>query len=238
MHIIEDILPEGISSAHVVTDFWRGKSELERLGYHIPSFEEVANLRMQMAMDDVCMEENLVGEGIIYTNEGNFLVRDSPTTSYPDKVRMALRESNKFYLTDRQFEIFSKNSVKLPKGYSSIPTNRFGEEEVTVYAFGDSAGDYGKFLEQRRIGKMPIGISTYKDVKEPFARQALLMGLHGGSAIGSNNSINPEMLLIRGVKGYASRKEEKYTLLQIGEALDEIGYTQISKGLIEKLRNP
>ena len=66
-----------------------------------------------------------------------------------------------------------------------IPTNRFGEDGLTAYAFGDAAENYGLFLRGTGIKLMPIHLPDLKDEPkdEPFARQVWFRGLSSMSSL-------------------------------------------------------
>ena len=179
--LIVDVRPTVITSAYVVAPFDKAKAKLERSGYHVISLEENARLRMQEGRDsDVSKNGNWVREGVLYVpNEGKFLTRNSPIMDNPVKATNAHRKGKDFYLTDNQVEEALSDSVAL--SLKSIPTDRFGEDEITSYAFGEIAKQYGGFLKEAGIDSMPIYTADLQD--KPFARQLWFRGVGGRSGL-------------------------------------------------------
>jgi hypothetical protein len=205
MRLIKDIQPRRIYSAYVEAAFDRGKAELEKAGYHIPSFEENARLRMQEGENSfVSRTKNWVKEGFLYIpNKGKFLTKRSPIMAYPNEATEAHRTQingtllNEFSLTDEQIGVSLEDSLKLPDSDFSIPTKRFEENEITVYAFGNSAQDYGYFLSDAGIEEMPVKMDSFRD--KTFARQAFFDGLGEKSTLCGFNNFLPGGFIVRGV---------------------------------------
>jgi len=191
-NIIQDVKPKGMSSAYVGASFDKGKAELEEAGYQIISLEQNAKLRMQEGKDAyVSQNGNWVKEGFLYIpNKGKFFTKNSPIMGFPTEATNAHRNGREFYLTDEQIAIALINSLKLPNKDFSVPTNRFGKEEVTAYAFGNFAQDYGDFLREAGIKEMPVWMVD--DIgSKPFARQTWFNRLDDWSRlIGSDRSLN------------------------------------------------
>lgn len=156
MQIIEDIKPRQIYSAVATGPFDKTKRALERKGYRIVSLEQNAQLRIQEeAQSGVSKYGNWVREGVLYVpGKGKFLTKNSPIMAHPVKVTNAHRNRTDFYLTNRQVDSALEDSVELSLG--EIPTNRFGEDEITSFAFGKSAKVYGDFLKECGIISMSI----------------------------------------------------------------------------------
>ncbi len=68
--------------------------------------------------------------------------------------------------------------VDLGNYYPSVSTNRFGEDELTLWAFKDMAEEYGLFLRELGVDKMPINLflDRKKRSKSPV-RQLFLEGI-------------------------------------------------------------
>ena len=80
------------------------------------------------------------------------------------------------------------DSVDFPQQNMEIPTNRFGEDALTVFAFGGEteARNYGEFLRQAGIKEMPVWAVSNDYVNKqdkPFARQMWFWYLGGGSGL-------------------------------------------------------
>ena len=148
------------------------------------------------------------------------------------------RKGIEYYLTDKQVEEALADSVKLSA--ESIPTNRLGENEITAYAFGNQAKQYGEFLKQAGIDEMPVWLTSIKD--KPFARQLWLYGLGGGyRSVLSGYCRN--LCYCDRVRGVCDNAEgtqkisENYTPSQISKALKSLGIGGLEKNILEKLRN-
>lgn len=206
--LVKDIQPRGIASAYVVAPFDQGKAQLEAEGYHIISLEENARLRMQEGKDAyVSQNGNWVKEGFLYVpGKGKFLTKNSPVIVHPAEVTQAHRSGNEFYLTSEQVEKGLVNSIKLKDRDFSVPTKRFGEDELTTYAFGNSAQAYGDFLKDADIKEMPVYMVD--DIGDnPFVRQAWLGRLGDGSGLdGGNWGLGGR---VRGVREDALASESK-----------------------------
>src|SRR3989344_6163338 len=178
--INQDVKPTGIDSAYVEAPFDEAKAELEADGYEIISLKQFADLRIAQGKDShVANYGAYVKEGFLYVpQKGIFLVRNSPIMANAKAATKCHRNNSEFYITPEEVEETLKDSVEV-KNSNPIPTNRFGDEELKAYAFGDSAKAYGEFLREAGIKQMPIYLASME--KKPFARQAWLHRLGGGS---------------------------------------------------------
>ena len=220
VQLTKDIQPRGIASAYVVTPFDEGKKILEADGYHIISAEENARLRAQEGKDaDVSRNGNWIKEGFLYIpKKGKFLTKNSPVMDNSVEATQAHRKGNEFYLTDTQVESGLANSVKLKDRDFSIPTNRFGDDEVTAFAFGNSAKPYGNFLREAGIKEMLVYMVDNIEDK-PFARQAWLLGLGYRSRLGGVGRFFYDFR-VRGVCEDASASEPLQKILYKPSDLD------------------
>ena len=175
MEIIQDIKPSDMDSAYVEElPFDRAKKALEEEGYRVSSLEESALLRMQYGKDSsVSRKGNWTGEAFVYDPKRRLLclTKSSPIMENPTEATQANREGNEYFLTNVQVQRALEDSVEVNS--RGIPTGRFGEDELTAYAFGDAAENYGLFLRGTGIKLMPIHLPDLKDEPkdEPFARQ-------------------------------------------------------------------
>lgn len=169
--INEDIKPRGIASAYVGAPFDLAKEALESQGYRIISLEENARLRVQEGEDSyVSSNGNWTAEDFGYIPEkGIFLSKYSPICENARKATRHHKRGEEFYLNDQQVEKVLANSVSISVNQKPIPTNRFADDAITVYAFGDFAQKYGDFLKESGISEMPIWLCNSKE--KPFARK-------------------------------------------------------------------
>ena len=153
------------------------------INYKLPSLPQSAQLRIQHGEDrDVSKNDILTEAAFIYApKKGAFLTKTSPIVNDLEKAIQVYKNKNEFFLTDEQVETALKNSVRLLG--ESIPTNRFKENEITAFAFEDFAEQYGNFLYELEIKKMPAHIPSFS--KKSFARQICLKSLEHNSAFDS-----------------------------------------------------
>ena len=232
-----DIKPREITSAYLVAPFDQGKEAVEKADYRIISLEENARLRIQEGKDhDVSRNGNWVREDAVYVpNKGKFLTKNSPIMAKAKEATQAHRDRKDFYLTSEQVEQALANSVALTG--ESIPTNRFKDDPITVYAFGKEAENYGAFLREAGINEMPIRLTDLQE--KPFARKVWFRGLDGGSVLGCYYGGLDVDYWVRGVRDSAegtAKNFEAYTPAQITEVLKAKGLTGIESLLLDALR--
>jgi hypothetical protein len=231
--IQKDIKPRGIASAYIEASFDKGKEVLAKKGYKIISLQENARLRMQEGKDAyISQNGNWTKEAFLYIpKKGKFLTKNSPIMANAKEATDCHRSGRDFYLNDSQVEESLSDSVVLSA--TSVPTNRFGENKITVYAFGDDAKKYGEFLREAGINEMPVWTSDLQD--NSYVRQMWLCRLGGvrsgldGWDLGYGR--------VRGVKvGAEGVAQNSYTQEQISKALSSLGFSGLEKGLVSKLR--
>ncbi|MFH1249126.1 MAG: hypothetical protein V1660_03150 [archaeon] len=238
-----------IKSAYIRAPFDKGKEALERKGYRIISLEENARVRMQEGnYSSVSRKGNFTREGIIYVpKKGIFLTKNSPIMENAKEATDCHRQGSQFYLTDEQVESAMENSVELKR--ENIPTKRFKDNKITVYAFGDYAEQYGKFLENAGVRKMHVWLEYRKH--NSFATQMwfseirnnpLQVAMRVGSPSRSDLECNCDLegsVSVRGILNSAKgtvKDYEAYTPKQIAKALKDLGFSKLEKGLVKKLR--
>ena len=246
--LIQDIKPTVVSSAYVDgLAFDKAKEQMEKAGYRLITAEENVGLRVQHGKDaKVSTWGNYVKEGsLMVPQKGRFITRSSLVLAFPKKATQAHREGKEFYITPEQAEILISDSVKVPYDVKSIPTNRFGEEPVTVFLFGKNAERYGLFLrETANIMNMPLSFNeqSYIDSKDkPFVNQAWLASLGYGSIVYGNSRGLSSSSSVRGVRfdaeGVAPQKPLQivYTLDQISQAFKVAGIPRLESMVTEVL---
>ncbi|MEX2016857.1 MAG: hypothetical protein WD876_00070 [Candidatus Pacearchaeota archaeon] len=160
-------------SAVVYSRFDKSKRLLEDNGYRVISLEENAKLRIQNdRTHNVSREGGWTREEFVYdTNSGIYLTKNSQTMLNPQKAARAHMRGKEYLLTPEQVDDALGLAIKVEE--KSIPTNRFGEIELTVFGFGDYAEDYGKWLKNEcGVEEMPVGLTL--ESRMPFSRQAYL----------------------------------------------------------------
>jgi len=172
VEIIIDVRPKVtvLSSAYTSVPFDIGKAELDLNGFPIISGEENVGLRIQEGKDSsVSQNGNWIREDAVYVpGKGAVLTKNPPIMENPREATEAHRNGKDFYPTDEQIEKALADCVKLEGG--NIPTNRFKDDERTVYLFGAHAQPYGDFLKDAKVTEMPVYLAGMQD--KAFARKA------------------------------------------------------------------
>jgi hypothetical protein len=229
-----DVKPRGIVSAYVEAPFDKAKKALEKEAYKIISLEQNAQLSMQEGKDSfISRNGNCTREGVIYVpKKGIFLTKNSPIMVNPKEATECQRNGKEFYLNKEQVEKALADSVELSG--KPIPTSRFNDDKITVFAFGNTAKEYGEFLKEAGINEMPIYVANVK--KNPFVRQMWPLGLGGRSVlIGSSRSLCYGSR-VRGVReGAEGVVKNLYSKEQIATALKQTNLSGIESILFRKL---
>ena len=159
-------------SAYTSRDFKNAKKDLEDAGYGIVSLEQMAQLSIQEGKDSfIAKNGNWTREGFIYIpKKGAFLTKNSPIMTSVEEASNCVDYHKQFYPTSEQVEKALEDSCKITN--KVIPTSRLAEEELTVYAFGKQAKNYGEFLKEAGIKNLNIYTANMQD--KPFAMQAWL----------------------------------------------------------------
>ena len=250
MAIINDIKPRGIDSAYAQLPFDQGKVELEKAGYRVISLEENARLRIQEGKSaDVSRSGNWVREDFLYVPKRDKVIftKNSPIMKHAIEATQANRDGKEFYVDEQEVQKALGDSIDVSYSQKPIPTKRFGENEITVFAFGDEkkAQEYGAFLKEAGISEMPLWIVDNKYVNEQensFARKLWFRILDVRSVLGGDGGLYYDNR-VRGVREVCEANEPqknlgnvtRYTLEDIEKALKESGFSGAKKGLFEKL---
>lgn len=190
MKFNQDIKSTGIESVVLHAPFADALSEFRNKRYRIISLAQNANLRIQYGKEHYVSEHgNWVREAILYIPSGeNRLVRNSPILKFAEEATKLDRQGKEFYPTEKQIERALRDSIEYPKEPIEIPTNRLDSEALTVWAFEgeDNARNYGKFLIESGIKKIPISVVGKEYVnkqKKPFVRQIWFRNLNQSSEL-------------------------------------------------------
>src|SRR3989338_545326 len=198
--LIEEITSGDLRSALVIGNFDEGLKLLQKNNYSLISLKENAMLRIQEGpYADISLYGNWVKEGVVYVpKKGKFLTNNDPINDHVEDALDAHLQGNDFYLTNEQVEKYiNVDAVELNN--KSIPTNRFNENEITNYAFGEQAEAYGNFLKENGIDEMHIWLADLQE--KPFARKLWFWTLIGWSAlIGTNRFWEFGDRCVRGVR--------------------------------------
>ncbi len=127
-------------------------------------------------------------EGVVYVpGEGKILTRKSPalvSLKEAERATQSHSQGKEFSITSKKAgEYLEKakdqkdKSAILLTDTGAVPTNRFGEDERTVWLFGKQAESYGDFLQNAGITGMQSYLSDENSQEEPFANQLWLSSL-------------------------------------------------------------
>lgn len=166
------------------------------------SLRDLAYARIEdKRISDFCSYYSYVKEGIIYTPKNVFFVSDSPFLSNPKKASQIYNgesyEAKKLRINAKKYlEQAEQDEIKEPQNrkvlisevgkhrdinnipFYYIPTNRFNDDELTLWAFKDKAEEYGEFLKDAGIDEISVVFDSPR--QKPFARQLLLHGCGSG----------------------------------------------------------
>ena len=234
-----------LESAYTEAPFDKAKRELEKEGYRIISLEENARLRMQEGEDAfISQNGNYTKEGVIYLpSKEIYLTKNSPIIDNAEKATDCHRKSNEFYLNEKQIKTSLKDAIKFPKTENyNIPTDKFGEDALTDFAFGKIAKDYGKFLKEAGIKEMPVYLANCSN--KAFARQMWFRNVGRSVLDGDSRDLlyylNNWARGVREVSAEGAAQKisnaESYTPKQISRVLKGLGIKGLEKQILESLR--
>lgn len=153
---------------------------------------DLAYARMREGDDSsLCTRGSYIKEGVVYIPSKALLIRNSPLLNQKlaQEAVQVHRKSNEFHVNDKLTKKYQEQAEadknKFPekkriliiskRGTFEIPTNRFKDEELTLWLFEDLAEDYGDFLKNNKINRMPVYLTSNN--KEKFANQLWLGNL-------------------------------------------------------------
>ena len=232
---------------------------IKSAGAKVISARDLAYARIQQGKDSsLCNNGSYVREGVLYVQNKTLFIRNSPLLNQKlaKKAVQAHKSGNEFYVDNKLAEEYQEQTEqdkgKQPekrktlaiskRGSFNIPTNRFKDEELTLWFFKDQAESYGEFLRENNINKMPVYLSGNN--KKNFVNQVWFGGLVSRSELVGSRDLCYDGR-VRGVlnsaKGTQSRKSgskiETYTPSQLKTALKELKMTGLESQLFDALKN-
>jgi hypothetical protein len=189
-------------------------SAVKSEGARIITLSELAYARTQNDKEhSLSQNGSYVKEGSLFipnTEHKRYLLRNSLVLKDPKSAVEAHRNGKEYFLAgnfnaDEFLKKLKKNSYLVLDDLTPIPTDRFGEDQRTVWCFGKYAKDYGLFLKDAKIEKTGFYLYTNNDSsldaqKQPFANQLWLHWLGVDSGIGGNDSCLSNSNWVRGVQ--------------------------------------
>ena len=222
---------------------------------------------MKLSHPEILQHGCLTREAVIYSpREDTLFVSDSPilnSESAWQAVRAHIGGKEYVFYPEHFVDLAKEDKDKEPqerrvlivKDYENqgtnvinIPTNRFGEEELTLWAFKDVASDYGLLLKELYgVEEMPVVFSERSHIDEqeqPFLRQTHVGGVYYDD---ENAMIHNSVWFKRadniysvvfglsrqdfiGIKG----RDDLYTRKQISAALEKLKLIGVAKQLKER----
>jgi len=177
-----------LESAYVKTRFDMAMEKLRSKGYRIITLSENAKLRMQEGEDAfISQHGNWTAEDFIYLpgsydNKPVYITKKLLITQNAEKATECHRCYEEFCLSPEQVDYALEDAVQVKD--TVIPTNRFGEDELTSFCFGKQAKAYGKFLKNAGLDKIEIYLD--KHIWKPFARKVWFSGVCDRSGLCGN----------------------------------------------------
>jgi len=224
------------------------------------SFRDLAYARIQDAKahdgnwkeSSLCTNGSYVKEGSLFVpNASNkrIWLRESIVLKNPSDAVSAHKKGDEYLLkrfkVESHLEKVGSDNYLVLTDTSAVPTNRFGEDARTVWAFSDQAPAYGQLLQDAKISKMNIYMHTGDDKhidsqSKPFANQLWLYRLDVDSDISSSSRDLGNVNGVRGVRRdaegvVAQKSADLYSPQEFLKATESLGIT-ISGDLEKKLR--
>ncbi len=202
--------------------------------FHLVSMRDMAILRMNTGkMSHPSLGGNFVREAMLFIpHDGIYLTKAAPILSSPAETKKAGHDnlSGKEYVPSADLiQSALEHSFKIPYKPLPVPTNRFGEEGLTHFAFEEVAQDYGLFLQEAAIYSMPVWVLHEWMVNgygAPFARQAYLRCFDNWSGIIHSNMDLDRPAMVRGLRvmleGELPVNETQFLRSQIQSALQSL----------------
>ena len=254
---------EGLGIIHrVAKPFDEALKTLKGAGANPISARDLAYARIpEGSSSSLCTSGSYIKEGSVYVSDKSLLIRNSPLLNQKlvQKAVQAHRNGSEFNINDKLVDKYQEQAEadknKSPekrrvlslnkRGNFNIPTNRFKDEELTLWLFKDLAENYGNFLKDNNINEMPAYLT--ENNKEKFANQLWLGDLDSQSIlVGGSRYLNCSYG-VRGVwkksaKGASQKISAKlpYTpkqLTKISNVVEGVRQGNLPASRLEKVLN-
>jgi hypothetical protein len=197
----------------------------------------------------LCTTGSYVREGSLFVpnaDDKRIWLRESLVLQNPTDAVKAHKNGNEYvpknFKVGEYLEQIGKDNYFIVSDVSSIPTDRFGEDARTVWAFKDQAKEYGTFLKESGINAINIWMYNTDDKhinsqSGPFANQLWLLRLDDNSdIIGGNRdlSCNNRVRGVRRESAEGSALKNMYSREDIVSRLHKVGVL-VSGSDFEKL---
>jgi len=184
----------------------------------------------------LCTNGSYVKEGSLFvpnSNNKRIWLSDSLVLQKPALAVKAHKNNVEYvprnFKVGEYLEQIGKDNYFVLSDTSSIPTNRFGEDARTVWAFKDQAKDYGLLLDGAGIKAMNIWMyndnaSHIDSQSGPFANQLWLHRLDFSSDIDGDDRDLGDDFRVRGVRRESSAEGAQKNIVQVPSAPSETTY--------------
>lgn len=119
----------------------------------------------------LCQYGSYVKEGVLYIPKQKdriLLVDNSLVLRNPEKAVEDHHQCKEFFIdkniNDLLEELKRKDEIFVLKNLEAIPTNRFGEDERTVWLFQDYAKNYGDFLRDEKTSAITLDFESSSSI--------------------------------------------------------------------------
>ena len=251
---------EGLGIIHrVAKPFDEALKTIKSAKANLISVRDLVYARIQEGSNSsLCTNGSYIKEGVVYIPDKSLLVRNSPLLNQKlaKKATDCHRNGNEFdinnKLVDKYREQAEADKNKSPekrrvlslnkRGNFKIPTNRFKDDELTLWLFKDQAENYGNLLEENSINEMPAYLTGNN--KEKFANQLWLSRLSIKSELyGSSRGLSYDYWLrevLNSVEGNLQKNSRKlpYTpkqLTKISQVVERVRQGNLPASKLEKV---
>jgi len=239
---------KGLGTVHKVDKpFDEALKTIKDAGASVIAARDLAYSRIQEGeRSSLSTNGSYIKEGVLYVPDKTLFIRNSPLLNQKlaGKAVQAHRDGSEFYfdkkLPEKYQEQAQADKDKSPekrrilevgkRGRFNIPTNRFKDEELTLWLSKDQAEAYGSFLKDNGISKMPV-YSSDND-KRNFANQLWLCRLDDRSELGGYGGLLDFGYGVRGVLNSAEGTQSKKS-----DSKTRLPYTQRQVDSISKIIN-
>ncbi len=187
----------------------KGVSALKSQGLDAITLRNLAEARiLGGANSPVSTRWTWVAENFNYDKEDILIASRefSPLLQYPVEATDCHRRDKEFYLSAEDTEKLRRAAssdvnqaikfgvllLKRSKVLSNIPVEAFGDEDVTSFLFRDKAKEYGQFLKENGIKRVPlyvVGKAYAQKQDRAFSRALWANDLGSDSALDGDSSL-------------------------------------------------
>jgi hypothetical protein len=149
--------------------------EFDKKGLVIAGAKDIAIARINENENNPIHKGSWIGEGIVYIEDNKAMIIDSKYNPRinPKKLPNFEKYANQGYVNNLKIDNESMDKIirmadedkskdpedrrvlQISKFSDTIPVDNFDSNELTLFLFKDAAKNYGRFLENKNVNKMP-----------------------------------------------------------------------------------